>query len=99
MTEETQFNYIQPIMESGANDLSFDWYGNRLATVNDNRRINIFLKSKSGWTKETEFDSKHEGPIWKMKWAHPNFGNLIATSLLIRLVRRIDLHLEGIGHR
>lgn len=21
----------------------------------------------------------HDGPIWKVKWAHPDFGNILAT--------------------
>jgi hypothetical protein len=86
MIEEAQFNYIHPNLEKGVNDLSFDWYGKKLALVNDSRRIEIYALGPSGWGKETEFDSKHEGPIWRVKWAHPNYGNILATSWVTRLV-------------
>ena len=28
----------------------------------------------------------HDGPIWKVKWAHPDFGDIIATCSYDKIV-------------
>ena len=61
------------------NDMSYDWFGRRLAIVTAERKIKIYeLNNKKVWKKSSEFMG-HNGPIWKVKWAHPDFGTIIAT--------------------
>ena len=68
------------------NDLSFDWSGKRLAIVTAERKIKIYTKEnpeddpKVNWVLTSDF-SAHLGPIWKIKWAHPDFGSIIATCI------------------
>lgn len=67
-------------LQSPIYDMSFDWFGKRIAIVTKNQRISIYKLVNDKWEKEyDELDTKHNGPIWKIKWAHPSFGNIIAT--------------------
>ena len=61
-------------------DMSFDWFGNRLAVLSDNNKITIYKYENSTWKIDYDkFENAHSGPIWKIKWAHPSFGNILAT--------------------
>lgn len=31
---------------------------------------------------------RHEGPVWEVAWAHPKFGNLLASCSYDRKVRQ-----------
>lgn len=71
-------------------DMTYDWHGKRLAIVTADRKVSIYVKQDDGkWIKQSEFTA-HYGPIWKIKWAHEYFGNIITTCrlLLTRLVRQ-----------
>ena len=35
------------------------------------------------------FIGRHEGPVWQVSWAHPMFGNLLASCSYDRKVSRI----------
>jgi WD40 repeat protein len=60
-------------------DMTYDWHGKRLAIVTADRKIAIYIKTEEGkWSKHSEFTA-HNGPIWKIKWAHEHFGNILAT--------------------
>lgn len=57
-------------------DTQPDYYGKRLATCSSDRTIKIFdLATK---TVEAEWQG-HDGPVWQLAWAHPKFGNVIAS--------------------
>ncbi len=72
--------YIDKDLKSPIYDMSFDWFGNRIAIALENQLITIYKFEKEKWILDTEkFDSGHTGPIWRIKWAHPSFGNIIAT--------------------
>eukprot|EP01098_Paradermamoeba_levis_P005536 TRINITY_DN2330_c0_g1_i1.p1 TRINITY_DN2330_c0_g1~~TRINITY_DN2330_c0_g1_i1.p1 ORF type:complete len:371 (-),score=104.92 TRINITY_DN2330_c0_g1_i1:224-1171(-) len=59
-------------------DAQFDFYGKRLATCSSDRLIKIF--EVEGDTQTHVVDLKgHEGPVWQVAWAHPKFGNLLAS--------------------
>lgn len=59
-------------------DAVLDYYGRKLATCSSDKTIKIF---------EVEGDSHklldtlvgHEGPVWKVDWAHPKFGSILAS--------------------
>jgi len=60
-------------------DMSFDWFGKRLAVITGDRKIKIYVKNNEGnFVIDSEFTG-HSGPIWRVKWAHPDFGSVIAT--------------------
>ncbi|KAF8452131.1 protein transporter SEC13 [Boletus edulis BED1] len=61
-------------------DAQLDYYGKRLATSSSDRTIKIFSvvdgePSKSGG----QTLKGHTGPVWQVAWAHPKFGNILAS--------------------
>jgi len=72
-------DYIDTYHQDIVHDISFDWYGNRVATCSSDRKVKIFYKiSSSKWKKIYEFTA-HDAEVRKVKWAHPDFGSIIAT--------------------
>ena len=82
------FQYICKDLKSMIYDMSFDWFGNRIAIATENQQISIFKQNQyNEWIQEYEnWNSGHSGPIWKIKWAHPSFSNIIATCSYDRTV-------------
>lgn len=62
-----------------------DYYGLRLATCSSDNSVKIFdLKNGS---QSLVADLKgHGGPVWQIAWAHPKFGNLLASCSYDRKV-------------
>ena len=65
-------------------DISFDYYGRRFATASGDRTVRVWdLNSDGMWdanvVKHNEWQA-HRGPVHKISWAHPEFGQLIATA-------------------
>eukprot|EP00184_Porphyridium_aerugineum_P004551 CAMPEP_0184694650 /NCGR_PEP_ID=MMETSP0313-20130426/2529_1 /TAXON_ID=2792 /ORGANISM="Porphyridium aerugineum, Strain SAG 1380-2" /LENGTH=324 /DNA_ID=CAMNT_0027152971 /DNA_START=106 /DNA_END=1077 /DNA_ORIENTATION=- len=61
-------------------DAQFDFYGKRLATCSSDRTIKIFQIDAQGDQKLEAELIGHDGPVWQVCWAHPKFGNLLASS-------------------
>lgn len=55
-----------------------DYYAKRLATCSSDKCIKIFEV-----TDDTQVQSAvlqgHEGPVWRVAWAHPKFGSILAS--------------------
>lgn len=66
-------------------DAVTDYFGTKLATCSSDRTIKLFSISGSTHTLLTELRG-HEGPVWQLSWAHPSFGNLIASCSYDRKV-------------
>lgn len=65
-------------------DAQLNWFGTRLATCSSDRTIKIFdinTNESTGATSQTLVDTLrgHEGPVWQVSWAHPKFGNILAS--------------------
>jgi protein transport protein SEC13 len=56
-----------------------DYYGRRLATASSDRTIKIFDVAQDGSQSMIADIPAHEGPVWRISWAHPKFGNLLAS--------------------
>lgn len=67
-------------------DLSYDFYGKRLATCSSDQKIKVFDQTEDGGWKLTYEWKAHSGSIWKVAWAHPEFGNVIASCSFDRTV-------------
>ena len=68
-------------------DISFDWCGKRIAVSSSDKNIYIYMRTPEGkWAKE---DTIHVsgGPLWRVKWARPEFGQILATCSLDRSVK------------
>lgn len=59
-------------------DAQMDYYGRRLATASSDRTVRIFEVEGSSH-KLVQVLSGHEGPVWRVAWAHPKYGNVLAS--------------------
>lgn len=71
-------------------DMSFDWTGRRLAAVCSDKTIRTFTKKVEKWVKE-EVLNIQGAAAWKVKWARPEFGTIIATCSLDTQIRIYEL--------
>ena len=55
-----------------------DYYGKRLATASSDRTIKIF-EVADGQQNLVAHLRGHDGPVWQVAWAHPKFGQLVAS--------------------
>lgn len=71
-----------PTIANAHNDLIhdavLDYYGRRLATCSSDKTIKIF-EVEGETHKLVETLSGHEGPVWRVAWAHPKFGTILAS--------------------
>lgn len=59
-------------------DVQLDYYGRRLATCSSDTTIKIFDVAGEQLTPITDLVG-HEGPVFEVAWAHPKFGNILAS--------------------
>ncbi|TGO20326.1 hypothetical protein BPAE_0309g00030 [Botrytis paeoniae] len=73
----------QTITNSGHDDMihdaALDYYGRRLATCSSDRTVKIF-EIEGETHRLTETLKGHEGAIWSISWAHPKYGNILASA-------------------
>ncbi|ODM90480.1 Nucleoporin seh1 [Orchesella cincta] len=65
-------------------DIAFDFYGTRMATCSSDQMVRIWeLKGEGSsvahWNCTASWKA-HSGSVWKVTWAHPEFGQVVATS-------------------
>ncbi|CAB4253966.1 similar to Saccharomyces cerevisiae YLR208W SEC13 Component of the Nup84 nuclear pore sub-complex, the Sec13p-Sec31p complex of the COPII vesicle coat, and the SEA (Seh1-associated) complex [Maudiozyma barnettii] len=59
-------------------DAVLDYYGKRLATCSSDKTIKIFeVEGENHKLIDTLVG--HEGPVWRVDWAHPKFGTILAS--------------------
>lgn len=73
-------------------DISFDHYGRRFATASGDRTVRVWdLTAEGVWETSTTTAAggggssnnewqAHKGPVNRISWAHPEFGQLLATA-------------------
>lgn len=61
-------------------DVSYNFYGDKLALCTSSQTIAIWeLSEDKTWKESAKIDNAHAGPIWRLDWAHPEFGQVIAS--------------------
>ena len=66
-------------------DISFDFYGKRVATCSSDQHIRVWEKrgkdtnGQDGWELTNDIQA-HEAAVQKVKWADPEFGAVLASS-------------------
>lgn len=65
-------------------DISYDHFGHRLALSSTDHTIQVWDLSHDGTYKLTSKFRSHSGSVWKVTWAHPEFGQILATCSLDR---------------
>lgn len=60
-------------------DVSYDFHGRRMATCSSDQSVKVWdLDDNEEW-KCTASWKTHSGSVWRVTWAHPEFGQVIAT--------------------
>mmetsp|Transcript_214 Transcript_214/g.343 ORF Transcript_214/g.343 Transcript_214/m.343 type:complete len:322 (+) Transcript_214:219-1184(+) len=73
------FNKFSGLHEDFIHDVEYDFYGKRLATCSSDHKIKMWSAGPSGeWQCEAELEG-HKGAVWKVAWAHPEFGQILAS--------------------
>lgn len=72
-------------------DIAMDWYGRRLASCSIDRLIRIYRRvhEPSGGIKlveESVLPVNHTAAILRLAWAHPEFGQVLASCSCDRTV-------------
>eukprot|EP01117_Protostelium_nocturnum_P015918 TRINITY_DN6204_c1_g1_i1.p1 TRINITY_DN6204_c1_g1~~TRINITY_DN6204_c1_g1_i1.p1 ORF type:complete len:316 (-),score=59.73 TRINITY_DN6204_c1_g1_i1:69-1016(-) len=89
------YSRLETQHEDLIHDLSYDFYGKRLATCSSDQKIKVWdqaidkrqVEEEEGNEWKLTFEWKaHSGSIWKVAWAHPEFGNVIASCSFDRTV-------------
>jgi nucleoporin SEH1 len=83
--------------------MSFDFYGSRLATCSSDRKIKIWEQIGGDWKLQYEWNA-HQASVWKIAWAHPEFGQILASCSFDRTVciwedQGAPLHATGNSNR
>lgn len=70
---------IETHHEDMIHDAQLDFYGKRLATCSSDRTVKVFdiVNGTPSATGETLHG--HQGPVWQVAWAHPTFGDILAS--------------------
>ena len=63
-----------------------DLFGTRLVAATEARELLLYSHKNGAWVLDNRFDSKHDGPIWKVKWAPSDFGPIFATGKIKSIV-------------
>lgn len=60
-------------------DVAYDFHGRRMATCSSDQSVKVWdLGEDSQWNCTADWKT-HSGPVWKVTWAHPEFGQVLAT--------------------
>ncbi|XP_028392467.1 nucleoporin SEH1-like [Dendronephthya gigantea] len=60
-------------------DVSFDFHGRRMATCSSDQTVKVWDLGEDGEWKCTSSWKTHYGSVWRVTWAHPEFGQVLAT--------------------
>nr|QBH74141.1 protein transport protein sec13 [Thermobia domestica] len=71
--------------EDMIHDAEMDYYGTQLATCSSDYSIKIYQMKNGTHTLSADLRG-HEGPVWQIAWAHPKYGNILASCSYDRKV-------------
>lgn len=72
-------------------DLAYDYYGQRVATCSSDQIIRVF--NQAGVL--TAVWKAHLGSIWRIAWAHPEFGQVLVTCSFDRKICIWEEHADA----
>eukprot|EP01062_Namystynia_karyoxenos_P069422 TRINITY_DN64923_c0_g1_i1.p1 TRINITY_DN64923_c0_g1~~TRINITY_DN64923_c0_g1_i1.p1 ORF type:complete len:348 (+),score=95.26 TRINITY_DN64923_c0_g1_i1:105-1046(+) len=65
--------------EAAIHDAVFDHFGKYLATCSSDSTVRVFSFKGGQQTSVAEL-REHRGPVWRLAWAHPRFGCVLASA-------------------
>ena len=62
-------------------DITYNYYGNRLAMCTSGHKISVWDRDEStgAWQESAVMEAAHGAPIWRLAWAHPEYGQVLAS--------------------
>mmetsp|Transcript_5626 Transcript_5626/g.15957 ORF Transcript_5626/g.15957 Transcript_5626/m.15957 type:complete len:319 (+) Transcript_5626:50-1006(+) len=67
-------------------DLKYNFYGNRVATCSSDQEIKVWNEGENGEWSATNLPKAHHASVWKVDWAHPEFGQVLCSCSFDRHV-------------
>ena len=64
--------------EDHVHDVAWDYYARRLATCSSDGTVKIFAADGEATAHEATITG-HGGPVWQVCWAHPRYGQVVAS--------------------
>eukprot|EP01134_Creolimax_fragrantissima_P002989 CFRG2989T1 len=77
---------INTMHDDMIHDAQLDYYGRKLATASSDRVVKVFDVAENGQYHPVAELKGHTGAVWQVSWAHPKFGNIIASCSYDRRV-------------
>ncbi|XP_015747920.1 PREDICTED: nucleoporin seh1-like [Acropora digitifera] len=79
-------------------DVSYDYHGRRMATCSSDQSVKVWdLDKKKGEWICTASWKTHSGSVWKVTWAHPEFGQVLASCSFDRTAAVWEEQVVGTG--
>jgi WD40 repeat protein len=70
--------------------LSYNFFGNRLAMCFADCSIQVWECTNNKWSPSYKWHSNHAGAIYKVRWANPEFGSILATCSFDKTVNLFE---------
>jgi WD40 repeat protein len=67
-------------------DYVFDYYGDKMAVCGTDRKIKILEKNEGEDWNQIAIWEAHDAPVWRIQWAHPEYGTILASCGLDKRV-------------
>lgn len=85
-----EFTRLSPAHDDNVHDIAFDFYGKRFATCSsDMIRIWDLEENRDGagnWVCNDLPRAPHQNSVWRLSWAHPEFGQVFASCSEDRMI-------------
>ena len=82
-----EFTRLTPAHDDNVHDIAFDFYGKRFASCSSDKiRIWDFKEEAGDWQCYDLARFPHQNTVWRLSWAHPEFGQVFASCSEDRMV-------------
>ena len=79
MSSQQSFSSFSTHHSAFIHDVAYNFYGKRLATCSSDKKIKVWDLVDGEWVVTSEIQNEHKSSIHKLSWAHPEFGQILAS--------------------